>query len=87
MAPLLEPGAPPQRSRVRRSLPLLVLVAVVATMGPGLLVYAGLRTAGLGIGGSGVVAILVMMAAMTGFAGWLFGGGRRGQDGAVSTDA
>jgi hypothetical protein len=62
---------------VRRSLPLLVLVALVVTIAPGLLVYAGLRTAGLGIGGAGVLAILVMMGGMTGYAGWLFGGGRK----------
>jgi hypothetical protein len=62
---------------VRRTLGRLVILGVVATVGPGLLVFAALRAVGLGTGGAGILALLVMMGAMTGFAGWLFGGGRR----------
>ena len=67
----------PGYGRVRRSLGLLVLVSLLVTVAPGLLAYAGLRSLGLGIGGSGVIAILVMMGGMVGYCGWLFGGGRR----------
>jgi hypothetical protein len=60
---------------IRRSLPLLMLVGFVTTLGPGTLAFVGLRAAGMAIGAAGIISILVMMGAMTAYCGWLFAGG------------
>jgi len=72
-------GPSPARARgVRSSMLALAVLAVLAVMGPGLAVYALLRTLGAGIGPAGLAGLALMLVGTFGYCAWLFGGGRAG---------
>lgn len=59
----------------------LALLGALAVLVPGIAVYLGLRSLGLGIGPAGLVGLLLEFIGCIAYCGWLFGGGRRATTG------
>ena len=66
-----------QATGVRHSMGLLALLGALVTLVPGIAVYVGLRAAGLGIGGAGLIGLVLEFAGCFAYCGWLFSGGKR----------
>jgi len=77
-----QPGAPrPQPTGVRKTEARIMAFGMLVTVGPGILVFAVLTLLGAPTGVGGIVGLLVIMAAMVGFAGWVFSGSGSGHQG------
>ena len=71
---------------VRKTKMRLSVLAFVVVMGPGIALYALLRTVGVGIGGAGLAGLAMMFVGTFVYPMWLFGGGHRKRSVPPSTD-